>query len=47
MMTLLKNKVIALDLFDERSIHEVTDPDDPARRSLRAMESEARARSPG
>jgi hypothetical protein len=32
MMTLLKNKVIALDLFDERSIHEVTDPDDPARR---------------
>lgn len=31
-MTLLKNKVIALDLFDERSIHEVADPDDPARR---------------
>jgi hypothetical protein len=26
MMTLLKEKVIDLDLFDERSIHEVTDP---------------------
>lgn len=32
MMTLLKDKVITLDLFDERSIHEVTDPADPARR---------------
>jgi hypothetical protein len=32
MMTLLKEKVIELDLFDERSIHEVTDPADPKRR---------------
>jgi transposase len=32
MMTLLKNKVITLDLFDERAIHEVSDPDDPTRR---------------
>ncbi|WPL17512.1 Transposase [Thiorhodovibrio winogradskyi] len=32
MMTLLKNKVITLDLFDERSIHEVSDPDEPTRR---------------
>jgi hypothetical protein len=32
MMTLLKNQVITLDLFDERSIHEVTDPADPTRR---------------
>ena len=32
MMTLLKEKVIDLDLFDERSIHEVTDPADPSRR---------------
>jgi transposase len=32
MMTLLKNKVITLDLFDERDIHEVRDPDDPTRR---------------
>ena len=32
MMALLKNKVITLDLFDERSIHEVTDPTDPTRR---------------
>jgi hypothetical protein len=32
MMTLLKNKVITLDLFDERNIHEVSDPDDPTRR---------------
>jgi transposase len=32
MMTLLKDKVIDLDLFDERSIHEVTDPADPSRR---------------
>jgi transposase len=30
MMSLLKDKVITLDLFDERSIHEVTDPADPA-----------------
>lgn len=32
MMTLLKEKVIDLDLFDERSTHEVTDPADPSRR---------------
>ena len=32
MRTLLKDKVITLDLFDERSIHEVTDPADPTRR---------------
>ena len=32
MRTLLKDKVISLDLFDERSIHEVTDPADPTRR---------------
>lgn len=32
MMTLLKTKVIALDLFDERNIHEVTDPAEPTRR---------------
>jgi Transposase DDE domain len=32
MLTLLKNKVITLDLFDERRIHEVTDPADPTRR---------------
>ena len=32
MRTLLKEKVIDLDLFDERSIHEVTDPADPSRR---------------
>lgn len=32
MMTLLKEKVIELDLFDEHSIHEVTDPADPSRR---------------
>jgi transposase len=32
MMTLLKDKVITLDLFDERSIHEVTDPAEPTRR---------------
>jgi hypothetical protein len=32
MLTLLKNKVISLDLFDERRIHEVTDPADPTRR---------------
>jgi len=32
MMTLLKNKVITLDLFDERNIHEVSDPDDLSRR---------------
>lgn len=32
MRTLLKEKVIALDLFDERSIHEVTDPAEPTRR---------------
>jgi hypothetical protein len=32
MMKLLKEKVIDLDLFDERSIHEVTDPADPSRR---------------
>jgi transposase len=31
-MSLLKEKVIALDLFDERNIHEVTDPADPSRR---------------
>jgi hypothetical protein len=32
MRTLLKEKVIDLDLFDERSIHEVTDPAEPSRR---------------
>ena len=32
MMTLLKEKVIELDLFDDREIHEVTDPADPSRR---------------
>lgn len=32
MMTLLKEKVIDMDLFDERSIHEVCDPADPTRR---------------
>ncbi|MFN2255192.1 MAG: IS1634 family transposase [Candidatus Promineifilaceae bacterium] len=32
MRTLLKEKVITLDLFDERSIHEVTDPAEPTRR---------------
>jgi hypothetical protein len=32
MMTLLKDKVITLDLFDERNIHEVSDPADPTRR---------------
>ena len=32
MMTLLKDKVIELDLFDERNIHEVTDPSNPSRR---------------
>ncbi|MEJ2151072.1 MAG: IS1634 family transposase, partial [Chloroflexota bacterium] len=32
MMTLLKEKVIDLDLFDERSIHEVSAPGDPTRR---------------
>jgi hypothetical protein len=32
MMTLLKHKVIRLDLFDERNIHEVSDPADPKRR---------------
>jgi hypothetical protein len=32
MRTLLERKVIALDLFDERNIHEVTDPADPTRR---------------
>jgi hypothetical protein len=32
MMTLLKEKVIEFDLFDERSIHEVSDPGDPTRR---------------
>ena len=32
MRALLKEKVIDLDLFDERSIHEVTDPADPTRR---------------
>jgi len=32
MMTLLKEKVIDLDLFDERGIHEVTDPANPTRR---------------
>jgi len=32
MMTLLKNKVIRLDLFDERNLHEVSDPADPKRR---------------
>jgi hypothetical protein len=32
MMTLLKDKVITRDLFDERNLHEVTDPADPTRR---------------
>ena len=32
MMTLLKEKVIELDLFDEHKIHEVTDPANPSRR---------------
>jgi hypothetical protein len=32
MVTRLKEKVIAFDLFDERSIHEVTDPANPSRR---------------
>jgi transposase len=32
MRTLLKEKVITLDLFDERSIHEVSDPAEPTRR---------------
>jgi hypothetical protein len=32
MMSLLKHEVIALDLFDEHSIHEVTDPAEPTRR---------------
>jgi hypothetical protein len=32
MRHLLERKVIALDLFDERSIHEVSDPADPTRR---------------
>ncbi len=32
MMTLLKEKVIELDLFDEQNIHEVTDPSNPSRR---------------
>ncbi len=32
MKTLLAEKVIALDLFDERSIHEVSDPANPSRR---------------
>jgi hypothetical protein len=32
MRTLLNDKVITLDLFDERCIHEVTDPTDPTRR---------------
>jgi transposase len=32
MMSLLKEKVIELDLFDERKIHEVTDPANPSRR---------------
>jgi hypothetical protein len=32
MRTLLKEKVITLDLFDERNIHEVTDPAEPTRR---------------
>jgi len=32
MMTLLKEKVINLDLFDERSIQEVSDPAEPSRR---------------
>jgi len=29
MMTLLKEKVIELDLFDEHNIHEVIDPSNP------------------
>ena len=32
MMTLLKEKVIELDLFDEQNIHEVVDPSNPGRR---------------
>jgi len=32
MMTLLKDKVLTLDLFDERNLHEVSDPADPTRR---------------
>jgi len=32
MLTLLKEKVITLDLFDERNLHEVTDPAEPTRR---------------
>jgi hypothetical protein len=32
MMTLLKDKLITRDLFDERNLHEVTDPADPTRR---------------
>ena len=32
MRTLLKEKVITLDLFDERSIHELSDPAEPTRR---------------
>jgi hypothetical protein len=32
MMALLKDKVITLDLFDQRCIHEVTDPAEPTRR---------------
>ena len=32
MMSLLKEKVIELDLFDEQKIHEVTDPSQPSRR---------------
>jgi len=32
MMRLLKQKVIELDLFDERTIHEVVDPSEPGRR---------------
>jgi len=32
MRALLKEKVITLDLFDERHFHEVTDPADPTRR---------------
>ncbi len=32
MMTLLQEKVIELDLFDEQKIHEVTDPSNPSRR---------------
>jgi hypothetical protein len=32
MRTLLQKKVIELDLFDERNIHEITDPANPSRR---------------